>query len=146
MRAKINIQIACKIDHPNVQQLESWAQLALQDHPQSEVTIRLVEMDEIQQLNKTYRQKDTPTNVLSFPSDFPDELGLTLLGDIVICNQVVNDEARAQHKKQEAHWAHMVIHGCLHLLGYDHIHDVDADIMEALERKLLTILNFPNPY
>ena len=103
-------------------------------------------MDEGQSLNHTYRGKDYATNVLSFPADLPPELDLPLLGDLVVCAPVVAREATEQHKQLNAHWAHMVIHGCLHLLGYDHIDDAEADEMEALERELLAQLGIADPY
>ena len=84
--------------------------------------------------------------MLSFPADLPPDLDLPLLGDLVICAPVVEREAAEQGKPIEAHWAHMLVHGCLHLIGYDHIEDNDADIMEALETRILTKLGFPPPY
>lgn len=146
MKAKIDIQLASEQPHPDIKQLQSWAQLALHEHPNSEMTLRLVDREEIHQLNHTYRHKDAPTNVLSFPSDLPDYLDIALLGDVVICNDVVNQEAQEQNKPHDAHWAHMVIHGCLHLLGYDHIEESDAQIMEHLECQLLAQLGYTNPY
>lgn len=111
-----------------------------------DMTIRVVDSNESQQLNHQYRGKDKPTNVLSFPSDLPEEIGINLLGDLVICAPVVAEEAKQQSKPLLAHWAHMVIHGTLHLQGYDHIEDDQAEAMEALEIKLLQGLNFANPY
>ena len=100
----------------------------------------------IRRLNAQWRDIDKPTNVLSFPADLPAELNLPLLGDIVICSAVVEREAVEQHKVSNAHWAHMVIHGTLHLLGYDHIDDDEAEFMESREIEILSALNFPNPY
>lgn len=111
-----------------------------------ELTIRIVDKNEIQLLNKTYRHKDKPTNVLSFPFEAPPEIQLALLGDVIICHDIVVAEAQQQQKTSQAHWAHMVIHGVLHLKGYDHIRDSDAEIMEALEVQILKKLNIPNPY
>jgi probable rRNA maturation factor len=111
-----------------------------------ELTIRLVNIEESQYLNKQYRKKDKPTNVLSFPFEVPEGIDLNLLGDLIICSQVVEQEARTQNKKLFDHWAHMVIHGCLHLLGYDHINDTDANEMEALEVSILAKLSITNPY
>ncbi len=120
-----------------------------------ELTIRIVDKDEIQSLNLTYRHQDKPTNVLSFPYEefsfagsltLPAEMQLPLLGDLIICHEVVLAEAEQQQKTIEAHWAHMVVHGVLHLKGYDHIEDSDARIMEALEVKILNQLNFSDPY
>ena len=98
------------------------------------------------ELNETYRGKAGPTNVLSFPADLPGELELPLLGDIVICAPVVSAEAAEQGKILSAHWAHMTVHGTLHLLGYDHIEEEEAATMEALESAILQRLNYPCPY
>jgi probable rRNA maturation factor len=132
---------------PTQAQLETWVRLALDNTmPEAELTIRLVDEQESQSLNHTYRGKDKPTNVLSFPFESPPEVELPLLGDLVICVPVVEAEAIEQDKTLEAHWAHMVVHGCLHLLGYDHIVDSDAEEMESLETQLIESLGFPNPY
>ena len=106
----------------------------------------MVNIDESQQLNKQYRHKDKPTNVLSFPFEVPEGIELNLLGDLVVCAPVIQQEATEQGKVLFDHWAHMIIHGCLHLLGYDHINDTDADEMEALEIKILAQLSINNPY
>ena len=116
-----------------------------------ELTIRIVDKDEIQALNKTYRHKDKPTNVLSFPYEgfefeVPEEVQLPLLGDLIICHDIVVEEAQQQAKTIEEHWAHMVVHGVLHLKGYDHLEDSDAEQMEALEVRVLQQLGFSNPY
>ena len=116
-----------------------------------ELTIRIVDKGEIQALNKTYRHKDKPTNVLSFPYegfefDVPEEVQLPLLGDLIICHDIVVEEAQQQTKSIEGHWAHMVVHGVLHLKGYDHLEDSDAELMEALEVRILKQLQFSNPY
>ncbi|MFL0806170.1 MAG: rRNA maturation RNase YbeY [Oceanobacter sp.] len=134
---------------PSEQQFQTWvtAALEIQDqYDEPELTIRLVDETEGQQLNAEYRGKDYPTNVLSFPFEAPPEVPIPLLGDLVICSQVVFREAHEQSKEAMAHWAHMVVHGCLHLLGYDHIKDEDADVMENLERQVLASLGFPDPY
>jgi probable rRNA maturation factor len=110
------------------------------------LTIRLVSEAESQQLNARYRGKDQPTNVLSFPSEAAPDFATPYLGDLVICAKVVQKEAKEQGKKLNHHWAHMVVHGCLHLLGYDHIKNRDADEMETLERSILAELNIPDPY
>lgn len=133
---------------PSREQFLQWCELAL-EHRQgdSELTIRLVGTDEGLALNKAWRGRDYATNVLSFPADVPDEfLDIPLLGDLVICTPVVEREALEQGKPVLAHWAHLVIHGCLHLLGYDHIDDQEADEMENLERVLLARLGYPDPY
>lgn len=111
-----------------------------------EVSVRIVDVDEITRLNQQYRQKAQATNVLSFPTEFPADVAVPLLGDIVVCADVVAEEAEQQRKAVAAHWAHMLVHGTLHLLGYDHIDDSEADIMEALESEILTELDYPAPY
>ncbi|KZZ19879.1 rRNA maturation RNase YbeY, partial [Oleiphilus sp. HI0080] len=111
-----------------------------------ELTIRVVDTPEIQELNANYRDKDKPTNVLSFPFEAPEHIELDLLGDLIICAQVVNAEAKEQNKDEKSHWAHMTVHGVLHLLGYDHIDDIEADEMEGLEIKILHELGYANPY
>jgi len=112
----------------------------------AEVSLRLVDEAEMAQLNLSYRDKTGPTNVLSFPSDLPIELEIPLLGDIVVCAPVVVLEAQAQHKPIQAHWAHMIVHGSLHLLGYDHVDPADAETMETLETAVMKNLNYPCPY
>ena len=145
----IDLQIACEQDSglPTAEQIEQWATAAVQ--PQSdevEMTVRIVDEAESHELNLNYRGKDRPTNVLSFPFECPDEVELPLLGDLVICRQVVEREAQEQEKPLMAHWAHMVVHGSLHLLGYDHIEDDEAEEMESLETQIMTGLGFADPY
>ena len=145
----IDLQIACEQETglPTAEQIEQWATAAVQ--PQSdevEMTVRIVDEAESHALNLNYRGKDRPTNVLSFPFECPDEVELLLLGDLVICRQVVEREAQEQDKPVMAHWAHMVVHGSLHLLGYDHIEDDEAEEMESLETQIMTGLGFADPY
>jgi len=145
----IDLQIACEQESglPTAEQIEQWATAAVQ--PQSdevEMTVRIVDEPESHELNLNYRGKDHPTNVLSFPFECPDEVELPLLGDLVICRQVVEREAQEQDKPLMAHWAHMVVHGSLHLLGYDHIEDDEAEEMESLETQIMTGLGFADPY
>ena len=145
---ELDIQRATDAAAPDDAAFRRWCELALrQRSADSEMTIRLVDEAEGRELNHTYRHKDYATNVLSFPADVPDDLlDIPLLGDLVICVAVVEREAAEQGKSLEAHWAHLVIHGCLHLLGYDHIEDEEAEEMEALERTLLAELGHPDPY
>jgi probable rRNA maturation factor len=145
---ELDLQQATEGKHPDEAQFRQWCELALRQRSgDSELTIRLVDEAEGRELNHTYRERDYATNVLSFPADVPDEmLDIPLLGDLVICVPVVEREAVEQGKALDAHWAHLVVHGCLHLLGYDHIDDDEAEEMEALERALLAELGHPDPY
>lgn len=145
----IDLQIATEnIDNlPTETQIQQWANAAVRPKTlDPEITVRIVDEAESHDLNLTYRGKDKPTNVLSFPFECPDEVELPLLGDLIICRQVVEHEAAEQGKPVEAHWAHMVVHGCLHLLGYDHIDDEEAEEMESLETEVMTSLGFAAPY
>lgn len=130
---------------PSPARLKAWARAALggaaHGRDGRELTVRVVGPAESRALNRRYRGKDKPTNVLSFPSDAPGTLG-----DLVICAPVVNREAREQGKTPAAHWAHMVVHGVLHLLGFDHIRPDDARVMEGRERAILARLSYPDPY
>ncbi|CWW95511.1 TPA: rRNA maturation RNase YbeY [Haemophilus influenzae] len=132
---------------PAEEQIVQWATAAVQpEDNEVEMTVRIVDEAESHELNLTYRGKDRPTNVLSFPFECPDEVELLLLGDLVICRQVVEREAAEQEKPLMAHWAHMVVHGSLHLLGYDHIEDDEAEEMESLETQIMQGLGFDDPY
>lgn len=132
---------------PTEEQIVQWATGAVQpEGNEVEMTVRIVDEAESHELNLTYRGKDRPTNVLSFPFECPDEVELPLLGDLVICRQVVEREAAEQEKPLMAHWANMVVHGCLHLLGYDHIEDDEAEEMESLETQIMQGLGFDDPY
>ena len=157
----IDLQIASESKEiPTLAQLEQWAQLALQTPDiAAEITIRMVDDVESHELNLQYRGKDKPTNVLSFPFEQPEfddpelaaemaaELGdVDYLGDLVINAQLVAQEAAQQDKRIKDHWAHLVIHGTLHLQGFDHIKDDEAYVMETLESQLLATLNIANPY
>lgn len=148
MSITLDLQIACQNQHlPSADDFQKWLDCALLPYNKPfELTIRLVDTQESQALNQQYRGKDKPTNVLSFPFEVPDGVELDLLGDLVICADIVEQEANEQHKTLNHHWAHMVIHGCLHLLGFDHITDDEAEEMEALEVKLLASLQIADPY
>jgi probable rRNA maturation factor len=147
MSVTLDLQIACEGDVPSEQQFQQWVDLALdQVEEDCELSIRLVDEAESAELNGTYRGKDYPTNVLSFPFEAPVEIEPILLGDLVVCVPIVQKEAIEQNKPVENHWAHMIIHGCLHLLGYDHIEDDEAEEMESLEITLLKSLAINDPY
>jgi probable rRNA maturation factor len=145
---ELDVQVAIESSElPSEAQLHQWASAALQTPKgASELTVRIVDDSESQELNLRYRNKDKPTNVLSFPADLPEGIDLPLLGDLVICAPVVSKEAHEQSKTLEAHWAHMVVHGTLHLQGYDHQDDQEADEMESLETQILATMGYPDPY
>ena len=148
-RIFVDLQIATENIEglPTEEQIVQWATAAVQpEGDEVEMTVRIVDEAESHELNLTYRGKDRPTNVLSFPFECPDEVELLLLGDLVICRQVVEREAVEQEKPLMAHWAHMVVHGSLHLLGYDHIEDDEAEEMESLETQIMQGLGFDDPY
>jgi probable rRNA maturation factor len=130
---------------PEDGQFRCWAEAAARREG-AEVAIRIVDEAESAELNAAYRHKSGPTNVLSFPFEVPEGVPNALLGDLVICAGVVEREAGEQGKPLEAHWAHMVVHGLLHLQGYDHVEDSEAEAMEAEEIAILSGLEFPNPY
>jgi len=149
MNLTVDIQSASAEPVPDEEDLRHWIGSALTLAPvqgDAEVSIRLVDEAEMTELNSNYRGQSGTTNVLSFPTDLPTDLQLPMLGDIVICAPVVRREADEQGKPLQAHWAHMTVHGTLHLLGYDHIEDADAAIMEALETDILKLLEYPCPY
>lgn len=156
------IQWACLpcADRPSDVDLERWATAALlavraargeplDDGPSLELTIRVVDAEEGRQLNAAFRGQDRPTNVLSFPWEPPSEAAVDLfpvLGDLVLCAPVVAAEAVSQCKPPAHHWAHLTVHGVLHLCGYDHLDPAEAAVMEALERQVLAVLGIPDPY
>lgn len=145
----LDLQLACDSESglPEEALFQRWLDAAvLPFQEDAEVTVRLVDEAESHELNLTYRGKDKSTNVLSFPFEAPPGIELPLLGDLVICRQVVELEAQEQGKPLEAHWAHMVVHGSLHLLGYDHIEDNEAEEMEALETEIMLALGYADPY
>jgi probable rRNA maturation factor len=145
---ELQVQNATQVDEiPPEDSFGQWTGAALrQEREHAELVIRLVDEAESQELNREFRGKDRPTNVLSFPSHLPAVVESNLLGDLVICAPLVLREAAEQGKSIDAHWAHMVVHGVLHLLGYDHQDEADADVMERLEREVLANLEFQDPY
>ncbi len=147
MNLQVDIQQACTEPVPDEDDIRSWIEAALAHQlSDAEVSLRFVDEIEMSALNFQYRQNSSPTNVLSFPADLPAELQHPLLGDIVACPPVVEREAAQQHKTSQQHWAHMLIHGSLHLLGYDHTNAADAETMESLETTILESLGWPCPY
>ncbi|CAM3572369.1 rRNA maturation RNase YbeY [Halomonas lysinitropha] len=150
MSPLVDRQIALEAeDLPSQAELEAWVAGVLARHTDEsrhELTIRYVDDAESQALNLSYRGMDKPTNVLSFPFESPPDVELPLLGDLVICHPVVIREAAEQDKSLRAHYAHMVVHGTLHLLGHDHEEEAEAEAMEALEREILASLGIADPY
>lgn len=149
MAIELDLQIAVESEQglPSADQFQHWLDKTIIPFQQNaELTIRIVDEEESQQLNRDYRGKDKPTNVLSFPFEAPPGMEMDLLGDMIICRQVVEKEAIEQSKPLIAHWAHMVVHGSLHLLGYDHIEDAEAEEMEALETEIMLDMGFDDPY
>jgi probable rRNA maturation factor len=145
----INRQVASTQENlPSAALLKKWCAAALLEQKIScaEIGIRIVDRRESAALNKRYRNKSGATNVLSFAAQLPADVPSIELGDLVICAPLVMREAKAQDKTTQAHWAHMVVHGTLHLLGHDHIKKQDATRMETLEIKILQRLGFNNPY
>lgn len=148
MAITLDLQIACENTNlPSKKEFQAWLDCALiQYNKPFEVTVRIVDESESQALNFQYRQKNKSTNVLSFPFEVPDGIDMDLLGDLVVCATIVELEAKEQNKPLNHHWAHMIIHGCLHLLGFDHITEEEAQEMETLEINLLNKLSIPDPY
>ena len=151
----VDVQVACENpDIPSDSQVREWIRRTVEAAGASppggaEVSVRLVDTDEMRALNRDYREQDKVTNVLSFPAGkvagLPGDAPIAL-GDIVVCAAVVSEEAATQGKELAAHWAHMLVHGALHLLGYDHETDAEALEMEGLETRILSQLGCPDPY
>ena len=148
MSSDIEIENVSAIDSvPSEELIIKWANLALDNkHKDAEICLRIVDLDEGQYLNKEWRNKESATNVLSFPVGETIEHAPNLLGDIVICAPIVEEEAHQQNKETDAHWAHLVIHGILHLQGYDHVAEKDAAKMEKKEIQILQEIGYSNPY
>lgn len=145
------VEAACPADLyiPDEQAVNHWincVMVSLNYEKPAQVSVCIVNEQEITALNSRYRKKNRATNVLSFPFEPLPGVDVPLLGDVVVCAEVVDEEAREQGKSSEQHWAHIIVHGVLHLLGYDHIDETDAQAMEALEIRILSQLGFPNPY
>ena len=147
MTIDVDLQCASQCESlPGLAKFQRWVEAALKDCEPAALTIRLVDREESAELNERFRSRPGPTNVLSFAADLPPEVGIPLLGDVVICAPVVMAEASAQGKNAEAHFAHLAVHGVLHLLGFDHDSEADAVVMEAKETEVLASLGFDNPY
>ncbi|MGR5287004.1 rRNA maturation RNase YbeY [Vibrio maritimus] len=149
MSIELDLQLAVESEQglPSADEFQRWLdKTIIPFQKEAELTIRIVDEQESHQLNHEYRGKDKPTNVLSFPFEAPPGVEINLLGDMIICRQVVEKEAIEQSKPLNAHWAHMVVHGSLHLLGYDHIEDEEAEEMEALETEIMLEMGFEDPY
>lgn len=148
MSVRVVIQNASSaVALPATRGLRTWARSAAEaGDPAAELTLRIVDEAESRALNNRYRGKDRATNVLSFPFEDPPGVSTSVLGDVVICAPLVEREARASGRPAQAHWAHIVIHGVLHLRGYDHERDEDAVRMQAMESELLSACGFSDPY
>ncbi len=164
MLIDLQINLDSEDNLPTSKDFQQWAKAVFAELGKDdnvELTVRLTDNDEVQQLNRDYRGKDKPTNILSFPFEAMEidpmelqmayagdvaELGMPFIGDLIIANQVMEDEANSQGKKLFNHYAHITVHGILHLLGYDHIEDDEAEAMESLEKRILEKLGIANPY
>ncbi|PHS29860.1 MAG: rRNA maturation RNase YbeY [Methylophaga sp.] len=150
MTVIVDLQNVCEGNVPEQGLFQSWIEATIEqegtDSSDCELSIRLVDEQESAELNSTYRKKSGPTNVLSFPFDSSFPMEPRLLGDLIICTSIVEKEALEQNKTIQDHWAHMVVHGCLHLLAYDHMEDDEAEVMEALEVTILKTLLINDPY
>jgi probable rRNA maturation factor len=157
MTVLVDLQNSCGFKGlPNIEDLQRWIEVALKDEENQAVSVvvRVVDAAESAALNADFRQKTGPTNVLSFPDELPAFMAKIPeikeqpkhLGDLIICEPLVTEEARQQNKSIEQHWAHLIVHGTLHLQGYDHIEDDEAEIMEGLEINILKQLGVNNPY
>ena len=149
MTVKIDLQVvSAEPGLPDREQFQRWSDAACTKCgcDSKSMTIRITDIEESAELNSRYRNRQGPTNVLSFPFENPPGVSTDILGDLVICAPVVVREAIEQDKTPEAHWAHILIHGVLHLCGYDHISPEQADIMETLETDIITGFGYPPPY
>ncbi len=150
---QLDVQNVSELVVPEVEWLTNCANIAYSGEREGSAVLRIVNTQEAQSLNRDYREKDYATNILSFPSDFSglpegllDDSELGYLGDLVVCAEVVAQQSEEQKKTAAQHWAHLIIHGMLHLQGHDHVSEPEASEMEAIEIKLLGELGVPNPY
>ena len=142
----VDLDIATRKSIPAEALFQRWVTAAMPEGEHAVVSIRIIDRVESAKLNQIYRQKTGPTNVLSFPFEVPEGIPNNLLGDLAICAAIVEKEAKEQGKPADAHWAHIVVHGVLHLRGFKHDQDAEAEAMEALEIEILAGLGYPNPY
>ncbi len=147
MPVEVFFQIVCENEYfPNEDDMKRWVEAAIPSTQTHSLNIRLVSEEEIQQLNKQFRKKEAVTDILSFPFEIPTLLQGDFIGDIVLCPRRINRDAEKQHKKENDHWAHLIVHGTLHLLGYEHDLDNDAEKMMTQEIYILSQFHIPNPY
>lgn len=151
MNAQLHIERSAGLEAPDDESFRLWVSatcefLDLKLAGEPELSLKISDIPEMTKLNQRFRDRSGPTNVLSFPAELPDDIECALLGDIVICAPLVQKEAREQGKTSQCHWAHLTIHGVLHLLGYDHHNDDTAQVMENLEIQILEQLGCPDPY
>ena len=148
MSVEVDVQYSATSEGvPGAEEIRAWARAAIAGRrADAELSVRVVDEAEITALNRTFRGRDQTTNVLSFPLDEMPGVETPLLGDVVVCAPVVSREAGEQGKAERAHWAHMVVHGTLHLLGYDHVEPADAELMEQVEKDVLGSLGYGDPY
>ena len=148
MSSEVAVQRACAASGvPAPAKLVQWAEAALAGRSEgAQMTVRVVDEEEGAELNERYRRRTGPTNVLAFAFDAPELPSVRILGDVVVCAPVAAREAHEHAKRLDAHWAHLVVHGTLHLLGYDHDQPDCARDMEAVEREILGRLGYPDPY
>ncbi len=148
MTAKINVEYVSNASElPAEAMIAHWAQAALEGHERYvEVGVRIVDESEIIELNQRFRKRAEPTNVLSFPFEDPPGTQTDVLGDVVVCAPIVSSQAQTEGKPLSAHWAHMIVHGIMHLRGYDHESPEEANAMEHMETRILEGLGFPDPY
>ncbi len=143
---KVEVQYAVpRQTVPSPEDFRRWVKAALEGR-EAELTVRLVNKETISALNRTYRHREGPTNVLSFPFDPPPGIEMDYLGDILLCAPRIQEEAQEQQKPLEAHYAHLTLHGVLHLLGFDHHTPAEAEVMEGRERALMASLGYGDPY
>lgn len=148
--AAVRLNLEYTVSSARLPQAAFFAELATQclkdSRAHAEINLRITGKREMQRFNQQFRNINRPTNVLSFPAEGLEAIAPDFLGDIVICAPLVSEQARQQHKKPRAHWAHLWVHGILHLLGFDHQQSSEATVMELMECRILAAMGYPNPY